>query len=66
MVRSGVRSGTGIVRSGTGILICFFSWFSPLDFVLDKNFRPLSIDQYRVCFTWDGNDAFEVEITDYH
>lgn len=23
-------------------------------------------DQYRVCFRWDGNDAWEVEIVDYH
>jgi proteic killer suppression protein len=23
-------------------------------------------DQYRICFRWHGNDAFEVEITDYH
>ena len=23
-------------------------------------------DQYRVCFRWDGIDAFDVEITDYH
>jgi len=23
-------------------------------------------DQWRVCFEWVGNDAFEVEITDYH
>jgi proteic killer suppression protein len=22
--------------------------------------------QWRICFKWDGNDAFEVEITDYH
>jgi len=22
--------------------------------------------QWRVCFRWSGNDAFEVEITDYH
>jgi proteic killer suppression protein len=23
-------------------------------------------DQYRICFTWRGHDAYEVEITDYH
>lgn len=23
-------------------------------------------DQFRVCFRWDGNNADEVEITDYH
>ena len=23
-------------------------------------------DQWRVCFRWEGSDAFEVEITDYH
>ena len=23
-------------------------------------------DQWRICFTWQGGDAFEVEITDYH
>lgn len=23
-------------------------------------------DQFRVCFRWDGGDAFEVEIVDYH
>lgn len=23
-------------------------------------------DQWRVCFEWRGNDAHEVEITDYH
>jgi toxin HigB-1 len=23
-------------------------------------------DQYRICFKWDGTDAYDVEITDYH
>jgi proteic killer suppression protein len=23
-------------------------------------------DQFRVCFTWDGKDAREVELVDYH
>lgn len=23
-------------------------------------------DQWRICFTWDGRDAYEVEIVDYH
>lgn len=23
-------------------------------------------DKYRVCFTWEGTNAFDVEITDYH
>jgi len=23
-------------------------------------------DQWRICFTWRGGDAHEVEITDYH
>jgi proteic killer suppression protein len=23
-------------------------------------------DQWRICFRWDGADAWEVEITDYH
>jgi proteic killer suppression protein len=23
-------------------------------------------DQWRICFRWDGVDAWEVEITDYH
>ena len=23
-------------------------------------------DQYRICFQWMDNDAFEVEIVDYH
>ena len=23
-------------------------------------------DQYRICFKWEGQDAFEVEIVDYH
>ena len=23
-------------------------------------------DQFRFCFRWEGTDAFEVEITDYH
>ncbi|MBS3973778.1 MAG: type II toxin-antitoxin system RelE/ParE family toxin [Actinobacteria bacterium] len=23
-------------------------------------------DQWRVCFVWDGGDAYNVEITDYH
>jgi proteic killer suppression protein len=23
-------------------------------------------DQYRVCFRWEKNDAYEVEVTDYH
>ena len=23
-------------------------------------------DQWRICFRWEGNDAYAVEITDYH
>lgn len=23
-------------------------------------------DQWRICFRWQGSDAYEVEITDYH
>ena len=23
-------------------------------------------NQWRICFNWSGNDAFEVEIVDYH
>jgi proteic killer suppression protein len=23
-------------------------------------------DQWRICFRWEGQDAFEVEIVDYH
>jgi proteic killer suppression protein len=23
-------------------------------------------DQWRICFTWQDNDAFQVEIVDYH
>jgi proteic killer suppression protein len=23
-------------------------------------------DQYRICFVWDGGDAYEVEVVDYH
>ena len=23
-------------------------------------------DQWRICFTWRGGDAYDVEITDYH
>jgi proteic killer suppression protein len=23
-------------------------------------------DQFRLCFTWQGNDAYDVEIVDYH
>ena len=23
-------------------------------------------DQFRICFAWKGNDAYEVEIVDYH
>jgi len=23
-------------------------------------------DQWRICFVWDGNDAYDVEIADYH
>ncbi len=23
-------------------------------------------DQWRVCFRWEGSDAYNVEITDYH
>jgi len=23
-------------------------------------------DQYRICFVWRGDDAYDVEITDYH
>ncbi|MGD0987134.1 MAG: type II toxin-antitoxin system RelE/ParE family toxin [Candidatus Sulfotelmatobacter sp.] len=29
-------------------------------------FRIRINDQYRICFLWRGNDAIEVEITDYH
>ena len=23
-------------------------------------------DQYRICFRWEGSDALDVELTDYH
>lgn len=23
-------------------------------------------DQWRICFRWEGNNAYDVEITDYH
>ena len=23
-------------------------------------------DQWRICFRWEGNDAFDVEMVDYH
>jgi proteic killer suppression protein len=23
-------------------------------------------DKWRICFTWKGNDAFDIEIADYH
>jgi len=23
-------------------------------------------DQYRLCFRWEGEDAYDVEVTDYH
>ena len=23
-------------------------------------------DQYRICFLWDGNQAYEIEVGDYH
>lgn len=23
-------------------------------------------DQFRICFVWKGNDAYDVEIVDYH
>ena len=23
-------------------------------------------DQWRICFVWDGGDAYQVEIVDYH
>lgn len=23
-------------------------------------------DQYRICFRWEGENAYEVEVTDYH
>lgn len=23
-------------------------------------------DQYRICFRWEGGDAYDVEVTDYH
>ena len=23
-------------------------------------------EQWRICFNWEGNDAFDVEIADYH
>jgi len=23
-------------------------------------------DQFRICFRWDGKDAWEVEVVDYH
>lgn len=32
-----------------------------------KGYHSIRInDQWRVIFTWRGNDAFEVEIVDYH
>ena len=32
-----------------------------------KNQRSIRInDQFRVCFRWDGKDAWDVEIVDYH
>jgi proteic killer suppression protein len=23
-------------------------------------------DQYRICFRWEGSDAYDVELVDYH
>lgn len=32
-----------------------------------KGFRSVRInDQWRIIFRWEGNDAFDVEIVDYH
>ncbi len=32
-----------------------------------KGFRSLRInDQWRIVFRWEGNDAYNVKITDYH
>jgi toxin HigB-1 len=32
----------------------------------DGQFSIRVNDQWRVCFTWRGKDAFDVEIVDYH
>jgi len=40
-----------------------------LEFLKGKRARQYSIrinDQWRICFVWNGNDAFDVEIVDYH
>lgn len=32
-----------------------------------KGFYSIRInDRYRICFAWQKNDSFEVEIVDYH
>jgi len=32
-----------------------------------SNFYSIRInDQWRICFTWQGADAYDVEIADYH
>ena len=28
--------------------------------------HSIRINQHRICFRWEGGDAYEVEITDYH
>jgi plasmid maintenance system killer protein len=28
--------------------------------------EPLPNNQYRVCFVFEGGDAYEVEVVDYH
>jgi len=40
-----------------------------LEELKDDRFGQHSIrinDQWRICFTWKGGDAYEVEIVDYH
>ena len=33
---------------------------------LENQFSILINQQYRVCFIWEGGQAYDVEITDYH
>lgn len=32
----------------------------------DERYSVKINDQYRVCFVWQDDDAYDVEITDYH
>jgi proteic killer suppression protein len=50
-------------------MICWFPRATNLEKLEDDREGQHSIrinDHYRVCFVWKDQDAYEVEVTDYH